>query len=143
MIKVKLEADNFKDFMKQLKQGTKNMAPAFRDFADYMRKETENQYATETDPEGRPWAPLKPSTIKRKKTPYKLRETLVMYNSIGVNVTDEKFIFAIKDDKYKYHHTGTSKMPARVVLAITNDRRKKANEFVIAQIRRVKGKRAR
>lgn len=142
MISASLEAKSFKDFMKQLKQTTSNLAPAFRDFGEYLKKETDTQFKNEVDPSGKPWEPLKPATLARKKTTFKLRETLTMYNSIFYTADDKKFEFGIKDSKYQFHHTGTNKMAARVVIGITSARQKKANDFVIAQIRRVKGKRA-
>jgi phage gpG-like protein len=142
MISASVDAKSFKDFMKQLKQTTANLAPAFRDFGEYLKKETDVQFAKEVDPAGNPWAALKPSTLVRKKTSFKLRETLVMYNSIYYTATDKGFEYGIKDPKYQFHHNGTSRMPARVVIGIDNTRQKKVNDFVIAQIRRVKGKRA-
>lgn len=142
MISAAVDAKSFKDFMKQLKQGTSNLAPAFRDFGEYMKKHTEVQFQSEVDPEGKPWQPLKPATIARKKTPFKLRESFFMFNSVFYVAEDKQFIFGIKDPKYQFHHEGTSRMPARVVIGITNDRRGKLNKLVTAQILRVKGKRA-
>jgi phage gpG-like protein len=136
---VKFNDKNFKSFMKDLKQTTKNLEPAFRDFGNYLKKETDTQFQKEIDPNGKPWEPLKPSTIARKRTPYKLRETFFMYNSIYFKSSGTTFEFGIKDPKYQFHHFGTSKMPARVIVGVPQDRRKKLNGFIIAQIRRVKG----
>lgn len=141
MINVKVDSKNFKNFMKQLKQTTKNLAPAFRDAGEYLKKETTIQYQKEVDPDGKPWAPLKPSTLAKKKTSTKLRETLVMFNSFYYVSSNQGLEYGIKDPKYRFHHEGTSRMPARVVIGITNVRRGKINDYVVAQIRRVKGKR--
>ena len=124
--------------MKDLKQTTSNLEPAFRDFGNYMKKETDNQFQKEVDPDGKPWEPLKPATIAQKKTPFKLRETFFMFNAIYFKANKKYFEFGIKDPKYMFHHFGTSKMVARVVVGITQERRKKLNGFVIAQIRRIK-----
>jgi len=126
--------------MKQLKQTTSNLAPAFRDFGVYMERETQDQFKREIDPDGKPWEPLKPATLAQKKTSFKLRETFTMYNTLYYTATDKNFRFGIRDPKYKWHHFGTSRMAARVVVGFNSERRKKANELVIAQIRRVKGK---
>jgi hypothetical protein len=140
MISASVESKNFKDFMKQLKQTTSKLSPAFRDAGEYMKKETIIQFEKEVDPNGKPWAPLAPATIAKKKTPFKLRETLVMFNTLFYVANDKGLTFGIKDDKYRFHHEGTTRMPARVVIGITDARRGKINQFVIAQIRRVKGK---
>jgi hypothetical protein len=137
-----VDAKSFKSFMKDLKQSTSNLEPAFRDFGNYIKKETNTQFQKEIDPEGRPWEPLKPSTLARKKTSFKLRETFFMFNAFYYKATKTNFEFGIKDPKYQFHHFGTSKMPARVVIGIPNDRRKKLNNFIIAQIRRVKSLRS-
>lgn len=143
MFEIRLEDKNFKDFMRQLKQTTSNLAPAFRDFGEYLKRETDVQFQREVDPEGRPWEPLKDSTLARKKTSYKLRETFEMYNTIYYVASDKEFKYGIKDPKAIFHQYGTSRMSARVVVGITSERRKKANDLVIAQIRRVKSKRGR
>ena len=81
--------------MKQLKQTTSNLSPAFRDFGEYMKKETDIQFKKEVDPNGKSWEPLKLATLARKKTTTKLRETLVMYNSIYYIATDKGFEFVV------------------------------------------------
>lgn len=138
MISVTVDAKNFKGFMKDLKQSTSNLRPAFDDFGKYLKKETDSQFKLEVDPDKRPWEPLKPATIARKKTPYKLRETFKMYESFYYKADKQSFEYGLKDEKYIFHHYGTFKMPARVVIGITQERRKRLNEFVILQIRRVK-----
>lgn len=140
MISLEVDAKNFKSFMKELKSATSNLAPAFRNFGEYLEKETDAQFVSETDPDGKAWEPLKPSTLSRKKTSTKLRETLKMYNSIYYVAEDKGFEYGIKDPKYRFHHEGTGRMPARVVIGITNERRGVLNKFVITQIKRVKSK---
>jgi hypothetical protein len=66
-----------------------------------------------------------------------------MFNAFYFTATDKEFTYGVKDPKYLFHHEGTKNMPSRVVVGINNVRRKKLNDLVIAQIRRVKGKRAR
>lgn len=143
MFSVTIEADVFKSFMKELKASTNNLSPAFDSFGRYLKKETNTQFVNEVDPDGKPWEPLKPSTLARKKTPFKLRETLDMFNSVYYIADKDRFEFGIKDFKYQFHHEGTSKMAARVVVGITNQRRGEANRLVILQIKRVRSKKRR
>lgn len=137
-LKASVDLKSFNSFMKQLKQTTSNLEPAFRDFGNYMKKETDYQFQKEVDPDGKLWEPLKPATLIKKKTPFKLRETFFMFNAVYFKATKTRFEFGIKDPKYQFHHFGTSKMVPRVVIGITQKRRKKLNDLVILQIRRVK-----
>jgi hypothetical protein len=123
--------------MKDLKTNVSNMQPAFRDAGEYLKKETLNQFDKEVDPDGKAWEPLKPSTLLKKKSPYKLRETLTMFNTLYYTATKDKLDFGIKDKKYIFHHEGTSRMPARVVIGITNERMGEINKFVLKHIRLV------
>lgn len=127
--------------MKSLKSTTKKLSPAFRDFGEYLKKDTVEQFKQEKDPSGKSWQPLKPATLARKKTTTILRETLVMFNSFYYVATDDGFEYGLKDSKYTYHHTGTNRMPARIVIGINNNRLIQMNKLLTAQIRRVTGNR--
>lgn len=117
------------------------MEPPFRQFGVELRKLTKDQFYKEQDPEGAPWSPLAPSTLAHKKSPYKLRETGFMFSSMKVKVTKKDFKFGLTDEKYIYHHYGTVKMPARVVVGMTNERYRMLNDLVRLHIKRVKNKR--
>ncbi len=139
-LSVEFNDKSFKSFMRNFRTQVSNMEPPFRQFGVEIRKLTNNQFQQEVEPDGTPWQQLSPSTIAQKKTPYKLRETLTMFRSMYVKVNRKDFKFGLRDDKYIYHHYGTSKMPARVVIGMTNDRYKILNKLIILHIKRVKNK---
>jgi hypothetical protein len=43
----------------------------------------------------------------------------------------ESLQYGLKDPKYKFHHFGTRRMPARVVIGDTNERRKTLNKLIV------------
>lgn len=138
-VKVSVDSKAFASAMKALKQGTKNLAPAFRTFGDYMEKETKSNYEREVDFEGNPLAPLKPATLKYKKGKGILREKEKMFKAFKAIAVDAGFTMFIDDPKYRFHHEGTDKMAARPVLGINNEQRGVLNNMVRLQIKRVRG----
>lgn len=139
----RFDAKNFKSFAKNLKSSVSNLEPAFDEFGRYIQPETQRQFTTETDPDGNKWAELSPVTLLRKQTPYILRETFFMYSMIFYVATKNSFEFGIRDPKYKFHHEGTAKMPARVVIGITDKRKQRLNRIIIVYLKRVRSRRAR
>lgn len=138
-ISVSVDSKAFESTMKALKQNTKNLAPAFRSFGEFMTKETHNNYERESTPEGQKWEALKPATLARKKGKGILREKLIMFNAFYYKATNDGFEMGIKDPKYSFHHDGTDRMAARPVLGITNEQRGELNSMVRLQIKRVRG----
>jgi hypothetical protein len=132
---ISIDAKDFKSFMKEMKVNVSNMEPPFKEYGQYLKKETTKQFSTETDPDGKPWADLKPSTLLRKKTSFKLRETYEMSKSFFVQTSKDSMEWGIKDPKYKFHHEGTSRMAARVVIGDNNDRRKVLNKMIVGYLR--------
>lgn len=138
MIGATITADlkDFKSYMSNLKKKVNDMSPAFDQFGRYMMSETRSQFASQTAPDGSGWAPLKPATLLRKKGRSILRETDEMYNSLYYDASAKSFKFGIKDKKYIFHHTGTSRMAARVVIGINSERLQKRNQLLILFIKR-------
>lgn len=138
MIGLEVTADlkDFKSFMKNLKKKVSDMSPAFDQFGRYMMSETKEQFANESTPDGQRWTPLKPATLLRKKGRSILRETDEMYNSMYYNAGEKTFKFGLKDKKYRFHHSGTSRMAARVVVGMNSARYEKRNQLLILFIKR-------
>lgn len=140
-LSVEFNDKSFKSFMRNFRTQVSNMEPPFRQFGFEIKSLTKNQFEQEVAPDGTAWQPLAPSTLARKKTPYKLRETLTMFRSMYFRVSKKDFKFGLKDEKYIYHHYGTNKMPARVVIGMNSERYKLLNQLVVLHIKRVKNKR--
>jgi phage virion morphogenesis protein len=66
-IKVKFDEREVTDFLGRLQARGKDLAPVFKDFGEYMVRETEERFEGEYDPEGKPWTPLSTLTLAKKK----------------------------------------------------------------------------
>jgi phage virion morphogenesis protein len=65
------------------------LRPLYAEISNALLLSTKRRFQTETDPQGIPWAPLKPETLARKKTDKKLREALRLYNTLRVDFSSE------------------------------------------------------
>jgi len=130
---------DFKSFMNNLKTQTSTIKTPMSNWGEYLKQQTNNQFKQGKDPTGHPWKPLAPATLRNKKGTI-LVETGVMKKSVYYEASARTFQFGIKDPKYQFHHFGTSRMPARVVIGMNDERINKRNELIIAHIRRAKAK---
>jgi phage virion morphogenesis protein len=107
-----------RNIAKSLRQLSRVPAQVAREAADALQTVAEQQFAAEVDPYGRPWAPLKPQTVKRKGGDTRiLRRTDRMLDSLqirpmrgaGISVTFSRAYSA-------FHQIGTRHMVARKLL---------------------------
>jgi phage virion morphogenesis protein len=66
-IEIAIDDSDFQGAMRALADRGRNLAPALKSIGEALRNSTENRFKEQTGPDGRPWAPLSPQTIKRKK----------------------------------------------------------------------------
>jgi phage virion morphogenesis protein len=135
MLKVSISGDaEFK--MDELQQKTKKLPRAIAKAALYMERQTKLNFAKETDPDGQAWAELSPSTLARKKTSSKLRETSSLVNSIAGGSSGLIGFVNASVEYGIYHQTGTNdekrgiSMPARKFLGIGADDVTKIEEII-------------
>ena len=132
---------NFKKYMKEYKIAATDFTKPFTDFGKYLKDETKSQIKAEQSPTGTPWLPLAPATILQKRTRLKLRETYKMTRSLFYKVSKIELEFGISDPKYVYHHYGTKKMPARVIVGVdTPTRMKFLNKRITVYLKNIKPK---
>jgi phage virion morphogenesis protein len=90
---------------------------------------TKARFESETDPEGVPWAPLKPATLAKKKTDKKLREALRLFSTLRVDFSDD-FAGVSAFVPYAAIHQlggkpgmapGAAAIPARAYMGISTD----------------------
>jgi phage gpG-like protein len=89
-----------------------------KESASSLQEVIEAQFANEQDPYGRPWTPLKPSTVKRKGGDTRiLRETDRMLDSLQIKPMSGAGLSITLDPPYAaFHQVGTKDMPARPIL---------------------------
>lgn len=121
MIRLQLNIKSEGDALEKLAKRIKNLQPAVFQAGLYMERETKLNFAKQADPDGNPWAPLKPSTLRRKRTRAILRETSTL--AAGISLTSatktQAIIQATAGSEYGiYHQTGTKKMAQRKFIGI-------------------------
>jgi phage gpG-like protein len=103
--------------------------PVLDPFQQTLAEQHAGQFAGEFDSNLDSWAPLKPSTIKRKghdRILYEtgaLRASLVTVGGPGNihEVTPSTLLFGTSDQKALYHQEGTRKMPARPPVGVSEE----------------------
>jgi phage virion morphogenesis protein len=120
--KIDVEADEvLADLARQLEK-INNLNKPLRKAGLYMERETKLNFAKQSDPDGMPWAPLKPATLRKKKTSAILRESGSLAASIALfSVSKTSAIVGSGVEYGAYHQTGTSRMPKRSFLGISGN----------------------
>lgn len=101
-------------------------------FLKYKRELINNQFETFTDPDGKPWQPLKESTKRRKKINADkiLTHKGLMRRSLETEVNQNSFRIWFTSPYARYHQTGTRKMSQRRILGFTEKDRTKLKKLI-------------
>jgi len=118
-IKIIVNDTAAKILIENVSKKAKNLGPITRRAVLYQERQTKLNFARESDPDGAPWAALKPSTLARKKTRAKLREESILINSIASSSSGGSGRIFATDQKGIYHQLGTRYMPARPFLGFS------------------------
>jgi phage gpG-like protein len=132
-------SDNFsvdvrinRDEVKKITGRIKNIIRPLALFAKKKSADIQKQFDNHTDPEGKPWAPLSPVTIARKKQ--NKDKILTHYGplrkSVKVEVLQEGLRLTTGAPYAKFHQEGTSRMPQRKILAITEQDKVRLGRFI-------------
>ncbi len=82
-----------------------------------ISKELTKEYTSGSDPYGKPWAPLKPSTLKKGRHPPPLTDTGRMKSGTKAVPLPGAGVGIVVGAPYGvYHQTGTKNMEARPIL---------------------------
>lgn len=134
-VKVTIEAGTTIKALHRLKKNLKNVNKALRRSGLYMERQTKLRFAKQRDPDGKAWEPLKPSTLRRKKTRAILRETGALAASISVVGPSGSRVRVVAGQAYGiYHQTGTKKMPARKFLGINEENVTSIKKIFVQQL---------
>ena len=132
-IKVEINTKTTIDELKRLERRVNNLGLPFNNYGRWFVKETDKQFDTETDPDGLPWASLRPSTLARKKylghSPKILTATGYMRNTLNHKAVKDGLEIFI-EGAAEFHQEGTRYMPQRKILGITKAREEKLQEIM-------------
>ncbi len=82
-IKIEIHDESVKDALKGFVKKVKNPSPVMKIIGEYLARSTEDRFNRQGPaPDGTPWAPLKPATLKRKKHSKILTESGQLRGSI-------------------------------------------------------------
>ena len=98
----------------------KNPMPIYQVLSQDVLAAISDCFDKEESPDGVSWAPLKPSTLKRKRAGSTkiLQDKGILRLSFLANVSNEGFSITTGVPYAKWHQEGTSKMPARPFMPI-------------------------
>ncbi len=66
-IEIELDDTRAQNALQRLIAAGADLSPALRDIGEHILKNTEHRFNTQQDPDGKPWTPLSPTTLKRKR----------------------------------------------------------------------------
>ena len=132
MVSVKISGDAIEVVGKILDK-LQNSQPMLGRMAAYQERSTKLNFARQSDPDGKAWAPLSTRTLQRKRSGSILRETSALVNSVSSQVAGNSAIISAGQSYGIFHQTGTSKMPQRRFLGFGDrdieEHQKIAREF--------------
>ena len=66
-IQIELDDQQARDALRRLIHSGQDLSPVLRDIGEHLLNTTRQRFNDEQDPDGKPWEPLSPTTIARKK----------------------------------------------------------------------------
>ena len=122
-IQIRVKAASTIEAMQKLAKKSRSLKKPLRKSGLFLEREVKLNFAHQSDPDGKPWAPLKPSTLRRKKTTAILRETGALAASIAMEGPVGNQVRVVAGQAYGiWLQTGTRKMVARPFLGISEER---------------------
>ncbi len=143
-IEISINSDAVDRSLDSLQASLEDESCALRTIGDDLREMIAQQFATEGAAGGTPWAPLAPSTLRKKRDSRSgildvtgaLLASLVDAGAAGhVEESDgQQLIFGTALPYALFHQTGTRRLPARPIIALTGDSTDRWLEFFRASI---------
>lgn len=99
-----------------------------------LHRQTLRTFMMEKDPWGRPWKPLKPATIERKRSSKILRDTGRLWQSFTWRVEGDTLHFGTNVEYAPYHQFGTKHIPRRPFLPLDESGRLDLPQHYLRQI---------
>ena len=128
-----IDLSNTEETLANLGMATGEMAQLFDEIRDLIIEDTAENFEGEHDPDGIPWADLAPETIRKRRRRgtwpgKKLQDSKALVTSVLVrgafdNVDREtaySLEFGTSDPKGFRHQQGTSRMPARRFIGMSD-----------------------
>lgn len=134
-----MNAESVEDALGAFQESLVDQAPALAQIADDFREMMARQFASQGSAEGTPWAPLAPSTLRRRRTsPSILYATGALLRSLTEpgaaghveELEDQSLTLGSGLPYALYHQTGTRRLPARPLIVLSGTRAERWTEIV-------------
>lgn len=119
MFKIEIHSQPVEDLLNRLIRQGQNMSPVMGAIGMEIESRVSTRFETKTDPNGAPWAPWKPSTVK--SYPKKGHKTLLdrygdMLASLTHQSDNSSATIGFGQPYAQFHETGTKNMVPRRLL---------------------------
>ncbi|MGJ8523021.1 hypothetical protein R84981_001714 [Carnimonas sp. R-84981] len=145
-IHVDLNEQQLAETVGQLEQRLADLSTPLRDIGEMLLLSTDDRFRSQVSPDGRPWAPLSPTTLARKKGGRILRERGFLQDTIRYQVNNNELAIGTDRVYGAVHQFGQKKgasgrnkrgspipwgdIPARPFLGLSNDDRDEIVEII-------------
>lgn len=119
-MRIEIKAEKVLQDLNRLSEAVSDLREPLDEAGLYLERETRLNFARQSDPDGKPWAGLKASTLRQKKIRAILRESSTLVGGIEKEPASSSSV-RVKStgtDYGIYHATGTKFMPARPFIGI-------------------------
>lgn len=124
-----------------LSAGLHDLTPAMHAVGQNLLDDIHRGFANAGEPNGRPWAPLKPATWARKKTKTPMKESGALLNSIKSYPTSMGVVVGTELDYGGHHQTGYrnggKSVPARPIVGFSTGALESAAQTLLHHINRL------
>jgi phage virion morphogenesis protein len=104
--------------------------------ANHMEKKIQQQFATETDPDGDPWEPLKPETLAKKQGSGSiLVHSGKLRDSFRYDLTEKTLTISSDSPVFTAHDQGVLPQPERKILGINAEDKNRIAGLVKGYVR--------
>lgn len=118
-MKIEIHSQPAEDMLNRLIQQGQNMSPVMEAIGMELESRVSNRFETKTDPNGVPWAPWKPSTVKSYPNDGN-RSLLDRYGDMLLSLTHQSdkdsSIIGFGQHQAEFHDSGTKNMVRRGIL---------------------------
>lgn len=116
----------------QLIRKGQNLEPAFAEIGEYLLESHQERFALEVAPDGTPWEPLSPKTLRKKKDDRILQESGTLRDSLAYQIGSRELLFGTGLEYGATHQFGREDdgIPARPFLGLATGQWNDADEIV-------------
>ncbi|WDE07285.1 phage virion morphogenesis protein [Thalassomonas viridans] len=96
-----------------------DLEPAFREIGEFLLETHQQRFIDMQAPEGEPWEPLAPQTLKKKKRQDRiLTESGTLADTLNYQLSDNQLMFGSDKEYAATHQFGRDEIPARPFLGL-------------------------